>query len=379
MPNAPASARARLEFPYRSNSLHFEYAAPRFEDSERSEFQSYLEGFDRHWSAWSKEPGRSYTNLPARDYRFHVRARDARGVIGRDAVFAFSVLRPWYRSWPAYVTYALLLLGAMIGVWKVQLGRAQRAIQRDVEHRELEKLRELDRMKSRFFTDISHEFRTPLTLILAPVGQMLQELESKTRADARAKLLMVRRNGACRIPAQADLAAARSLEGRIRDDAPPGRRMRPRRTLEPIVFAFAAAAEQQGIDLRWEDSSDPHRGLSRSRGDREDRQQPARQRAEVHAARRRRSPSASATPSRTSGRRPRNRRLRHRRRHRARQLPHIFNRFYQSDAGRSREGIGVGLALVKELVDLQGGTIESKAPRAPARSSSSASRKAARI
>jgi signal transduction histidine kinase/DNA-binding response OmpR family regulator len=355
---APSAPRdTRLEFPYRSNSLHFEYAAPHFEDSERSEFQSYLEGFDRQWSAWSREPSRSYTNLPARDYRFHVRARDARGVIGSDAVFAFSVLRPWYRSWPAYVTYTLFLLGAVIGLWKAQLGRAHRAMQRDVEHRELEKLRELDRMKSRFFTDISHEFRTPLTLIIAPVGQMLQDLESKTARDSRPKLLMVRRHAEYLLKLISQLLDLSKVEsGTMRLQAA---ECDLGRTVEPIVFAFAAAAEQQGIDLRWEDSSDrialyldreviekiinnllanalkftPRGGAVTVRIGNAIGSTGPHEAAEIIVS------DTGAGIARD-------------------QLPHIFNRFYQSDAGRSREGIGVGLALAKELVELQGGTIE---------------------
>jgi signal transduction histidine kinase/DNA-binding response OmpR family regulator len=355
-PGDPAAATTKLEFPYRSNSLHFEYAAPRFDDAERSEFQSYLEGFDRHWSAWSREPGRSYTNLPAGDYHFHVRARDARGVIGRDAVFGFTVLRPWYRSTPAYVTYALFLLGAVIGLWKVQLGRAHRAMQRDVEHRELEKLRELDRMKSRFFTDISHEFRTPLTLILAPVGQMLQDLDSKTSRDARPRLLMVRRHAEYLLRLISQLLDLSKVEsGTMRLQAA---ECDLGRTIEPLVFAFAAAAEQQGIDLRWEDCSErialyldreviekivnnllanalkftPRGGAITVR---------------IGHAIGSVGPDGAAeiVVSDTGAGIARD------------QLPHIFNRFYQSDAGRSREGIGVGLALVKELVELQGGTI----------------------
>jgi signal transduction histidine kinase/DNA-binding response OmpR family regulator len=347
-----ASTQARLEFPYRSNSVRFEYAAPRFEDSERSQFQSYLEGFDRHWSGWSKEPGRSYTNLPAGDYRFHVRARDARGVVGRDAVFIFKVLHPWYRGWPAYVTYALLLLGAMIGVWKVQLGRAQRALRRDAEHRELEKLRELDRMKSRFFTDISHEFRTPLTLILAPVGQMLQDVESR---NSRPKLLMVRRHAEYLLKLISQLLDLSKVEsGTMRLQAV---ECDLGRTLEPIVFAFAAAAEQQGIDLRWEDS-DKRIALYLDREVIEKIVNNLLANALKFTPRggtitvRVGSVPGSVTGhaeivvSDTGAGIARD------------QLPHIFNRFYQSDAGRSREGIGVGLALVKELVELQGGVID---------------------
>ena len=348
-----SATAAKLEFPYRSNSLHFEYAAPRFEDSERSEFQSFLEGFDRNWSAWSKESGRSYTNLPARDYRFHVRARDARGVIGHDAVFTFSVLRPWYRSWPAYAAYGLFLFGAVIGLWKVQLRRAHRTMERNVEHRELEKLRELDRMKSRFFTDISHEFRTPLTLILAPVGQMLQDLESKNTRDTRPKLLMVRRHAEYLLKLISQLLDLSKVEsGTMRLQAA---ECDLGRTLEPLVFAFTATAEQQGIELRWEDCSDRITLYL----DREVIEKivnnllanalkftPRGGTVTVRIGHAIAQDAAEIVVSDTGAGISRD------------QLPHIFNRFYQSDAGRSREGIGVGLALVKELVELQGGTIE---------------------
>jgi signal transduction histidine kinase/DNA-binding response OmpR family regulator len=351
--------RPSLAFPYRSNSLHFDFAAPRFEDSERSEFQSFLEGFDQRWSGWSHDPSRSYTNLPSGQYRFHVRARDARGVVGRDALFAFSVLRPWYRSWIAYAAYALFACAALIVVWKVQLRRAQRGLQRDVEHLELEKLRELDRMKSRFFTDISHEFRTPLTLILGPIGQMLQEVSA---GDVRQRLLLVRRNAEylLRLISQIlDLSKVESGKMRLRaaeGDLVP--------VLRNIMLAFAAVAEQQEIDLQCETPDDAALYFDREVVEKIINNLLANALKFTPRGGTVRVRVRSAPPERATGRRsgwkhgfaeivvsdsgigiPRD------------QLSQIFNRFYQVESGRSREGIGVGLALVKELVELHGGTI----------------------
>lgn len=346
-------------FPYRSNSLHFEFAAPRFEDSERSEFQSFLEGFDGHWSGWSRDPTRSYTNLPPGPYRFHVRARDARAVVGSEAVYAFDVLRPWYRSYLAYAAYALFGCAALGLVWQVQLRRAQQGMQRDLVRLELEQLREMDRMKSRVFTDISHEFRTPLTLILGPISQMLQET---TAREVRQRLLLVRQNAEylLRLIVQIlDLSKVESGKMRLRaaeGDLVP--------VLQTIVVPFAALAEQQELTLQCDLPAapvllyfdrevvdkiinnllanalkfTPHGGTVRLR-------------------------LRGVPPDRNVGRDgwkhgyaeivvgdtgigiPRD------------QLSQIFKRFYQVDSGRSREGIGVGLALVKELVELHGGTI----------------------
>ena len=93
------------------------------------------------------------------------------------ALFAFTVLPPWYQTGWAYIGYIVLVCGVFVLISNVEWRRAQVELERQIEHLELEQLRELDRMKSRFFADISHEFRTPLTLILGPVGQMLDEVK----------------------------------------------------------------------------------------------------------------------------------------------------------------------------------------------------------
>jgi signal transduction histidine kinase/DNA-binding response OmpR family regulator len=348
-----------LTFPYRSNSLHFEFAAPRFEDSERSEFQSFLEGFDGHWSGWSRDPTRSYTNLPPGPYRFHVRARDARAVVGSEAVFAFSVLRPWYRSWLAYAAYAMFACAALGLVWKVQLRRAQQGMQRDLVRLELEQLREMDRMKSRVFTDISHEFRTPLTLILGPIGQMLQETSAR---DLRQRLLLVRQNAEylLRLISQIlDLSKVESGKMRLR-----AAEHDLVSALQTIVVPFAALAEQQELTLQCDLPASPVLLYF-------DREVVDKIINNLLANALKFTPRGGTVrlrlrgvmPERTVGRDgwkhgyaeivvgdtgigiPRD------------QLSQIFKRFYQVDSGRSREGIGVGLALVKELVELHGGTI----------------------
>jgi signal transduction histidine kinase/DNA-binding response OmpR family regulator len=348
-----------LEFPYRSNSVHFEFAAPRFDDSERNEFQSFLEGFDADWSGWSRDATRSYTNLPPGPYRFHVRARDARGVMGGDAVFPFSVMRPWYRSWLAYAAYTAFACAALVVLWKVQLRRAQQGMQRDLVRLELEKLREMDRMKSRFFTDISHEFRTPLTLILGPIGQMLQELSAR---DVRQRLLLVRQNAEylLRLISQIlDLSKVESGKMRLRaaeGDLVP--------VVQTTVVPFEAMAEQQELDLRCELPPTPLVLYF-------DREVVEKIVNNLLANALKFTPRGGTVrlrlrgvaPERSVGRDgwkhgfaeivvsdtgigiPRD------------QLSQIFNRFYQVESGRSREGIGVGLALVKELVELHGGTI----------------------
>jgi signal transduction histidine kinase/CheY-like chemotaxis protein/ligand-binding sensor domain-containing protein len=118
-----ASSAAPPRLPFQHNALRFEFAAPSFDGETANEYQHYLEGLDGGWSKWGKEPRRDYTNLPFGSYVFHVRARNRYGHEGREAVFAFTILPPWYRTWWAYGAYLLLLAAAVVGVDRVQRRR----------------------------------------------------------------------------------------------------------------------------------------------------------------------------------------------------------------------------------------------------------------
>ena len=98
---------------YKNNALRFEYAAPFFDQEEKTAFQTWLEGFEPGWSDWGKNAYKEYTNLPPGKYTFHVRANNLFQQIGEPASFSFEVMAPWYRTWLAYALY-VLTLGAFV-------------------------------------------------------------------------------------------------------------------------------------------------------------------------------------------------------------------------------------------------------------------------
>jgi signal transduction histidine kinase/CheY-like chemotaxis protein/ligand-binding sensor domain-containing protein len=103
---------------YRDSTLRFDYAAPSFEKGSANEYQVFLEGNDREWSAWTRVTFKEYTNLSERTYRFRVRARNVHGAISEEGIFAFQVMPPLYRTWWAYLGYVLGLAGGIYGlVW----------------------------------------------------------------------------------------------------------------------------------------------------------------------------------------------------------------------------------------------------------------------
>ncbi|GGM96623.1 hypothetical protein GCM10010967_32920 [Dyadobacter beijingensis] len=178
--------------------LRFRYALPSYDLSTKNQFQYFLEGFHDQWSAWSGESFVDFTNLPEGNYVFRVRGTDVYGHLGAEDRLAFTILPPWYRTWWALAIYALLLGGAAVMLVRFRERKLQMekvALENTVRERtekimlQTEELKEMDRMKSRFFANISHEFRTPLTLILAPLEE---ELSQKPPAE-QDKLLMMKR------------------------------------------------------------------------------------------------------------------------------------------------------------------------------------------
>ncbi|HTV02621.1 MAG TPA: histidine kinase dimerization/phospho-acceptor domain-containing protein, partial [Luteitalea sp.] len=243
---------ARLEFPHRSNAVHFEFAAPRFASPSHTEYQSALEGFDPSWSPWTRDPGRSYTNQPAGSYRFHVRSRDAGGATGAETTFAFDVQLPWYRTSLAYGGFTVAGVALLAGLWMLQVRRTRRSVEHGMQQRELDKLRELDRLKSRIFADIAHEFRTPLTLIVGPVTQLLDQV---AEGDVRRRLGLIRTSADSMLRLLSQLLDLARLEsGRVR--------LKAARTdlvsiVRAFVLPFTSVAERQHVSLAFEATAQP--------------------------------------------------------------------------------------------------------------------------
>jgi|GEM_PF-555782 len=120
--------------PFDRNSLRFDYAAPFFEEHDKVQYQTWLEGFEKTWSAWGNNSYKEYTNLAPGHYKFHVRSLNVYHNLSYEATYEFSILAPWYRTWWAYLAYAIIaaLLIYMIVNW--QLRKLKR------QHAELEKI-----------------------------------------------------------------------------------------------------------------------------------------------------------------------------------------------------------------------------------------------
>jgi signal transduction histidine kinase/DNA-binding response OmpR family regulator len=199
--NGPGANRLFPHLAYKYRNLHFEFAAPFYEDEIATKYQYLLEGYDHKWSDWTRETKKDYTNLYPGLYSFRVRAKNVYGCLSGDAVFQFKILPPWYKTWWAFLLYAavLFMLIYLIVKWQrsIQLEKEKQKLEQTVKDRtkelkeQAEKLKEMDKVKSRFFANISHEFRTPLTLIMGPLEQMLAKSHNQ---EQKKKLKLMLRN-----------------------------------------------------------------------------------------------------------------------------------------------------------------------------------------
>ncbi|MGA8739797.1 MAG: GAF domain-containing protein [Terracidiphilus sp.] len=107
-----------LRLPPGSSALSFQFAALSYANPVDIEYQYWLEGADKDWSAWGKQKEANYSGLGPGSYRFHVRSRADDGRSGEEAIYAFAILPPWYRTTLAYIGYILLFLFLTYVAWR---------------------------------------------------------------------------------------------------------------------------------------------------------------------------------------------------------------------------------------------------------------------
>ncbi|MCK6691882.1 MAG: response regulator [Thermoanaerobaculia bacterium] len=174
-----------LKLPYDQNTLTIEFALLDFANPKENRYRYRLKGADPDWVDAGTRHFANYTRLGPGAYRFEVEGSTGGGIWSpHAATLDFVIYPPWWASWWAYTMYAILLLGGAYYFYSFQL-------KRKLEHAENERLKDLDAVKTRLYTNITHEFRTPLTVILGLAAEISREGNSRIQEMAR----VVQRNG----------------------------------------------------------------------------------------------------------------------------------------------------------------------------------------
>jgi signal transduction histidine kinase/DNA-binding response OmpR family regulator len=181
-----------LQLPYNQNNLSFAFTILYSAVPERNCYAYRING--GKWVYLGTKNMVNFSRLAPGDYDLQVKAANSDGVWNEEGTQLYiSILPPWWRSWPAYLTY-LLLLGLLLRRYlRFREKRLQLAHQLDTERKEAERMHELDDFKSRFFTNISHEFRTPLTVILGMAEQISETANSNDQLSQH--IALIQRNG----------------------------------------------------------------------------------------------------------------------------------------------------------------------------------------
>ncbi|MCK5056895.1 MAG: response regulator [Candidatus Aminicenantes bacterium] len=355
---------------YENRNIRFEFAAPSFAGESLTRYRCFLEGYDKDWSAFTPETRKDYTNLDSREYRFRVQAKNAYGMVSKEATFQFRVLPPWTKTWWAVLLYVLtgLIFIFLVVKWRsAKLEREKQKLEQVVKLRtkeindknrqlkeQSEKLKDMDQVKSRFFANISHEFRTPLTLIMGPMEQML----TKSRGKEQQKQLFVMLRNSQRLLTLINqlLDLSKIDSGKMKLQAAP-QDVIP--FLKGILFSFESLAAREKLELKFH-TGEGHITLY---FDTEKIEQvicnllsnaikftPAG--GQISLSLKRNPPFVEITVRDSGIGIPND------------QLHRIFDRFFRVESpgpnsgNHYYEGTGIGLALTRELVELHQGKIE---------------------
>ena len=344
----PVTSGAKLS--HRETSVSFAFTNLNYANPAHSEYRYRLEGFEKEWHpVTSTALGQAnYTYLKPGKYTFTVVATN-NGVDWSDpTMLSFEVKPPFWLSRWAYLLYTLLLLGALAGAFLYFRNREARRLQdqADAEHRRQEE--ELNQMKFRFFTNISHELRTPLSLIILPLESLMKEKEG---TGEYARLDTMHRNAKSLLDLVNHLLDFRRLEMG-------GEKVHPVKGnfsefVETVVEPFHAAAQEKGVALDFTDEAENPfisfdgtmmRKVVNNLLSNALKFTPEGGAIHVRLADQGNGMLALAVSDTGIGI-PKG------------DLKDIFDRFYRSGNAADATGSGIGLSLVKQYVEMHGGTV----------------------
>jgi signal transduction histidine kinase/ligand-binding sensor domain-containing protein/DNA-binding response OmpR family regulator len=183
----------KIELRHDENNLSFNFAALNAVIPEKCIYKYKLEGFETEWNyTISTRRIISYTNLAPGQYVLKIRASNSDGSWSNVGVkLKIEVLPPFWKSRIAIVCYIALILVLLFFLRKIIISQERKTSEKKLAMQEAQRLHDMDMLKIKFFTNVSHEFRTPLTLIITPLEKILKDLRYK---ELEAPLQTVYRN-----------------------------------------------------------------------------------------------------------------------------------------------------------------------------------------
>ena len=166
------------------NGFSISFAALDYSEHERSHYYYKMDGFDRYWIDAGNNHEAYYANLPAGSYKFRVRiTNNNRSIVETEDFLNVRVLAPWYKTWWAKMLTSFVGAGilALMGLLyrRIRRERAAHAShirqeqrEREKAQREKEEEQRLGKIQMNYFSNVAHEFRTPLTMIAGPAAEL---------------------------------------------------------------------------------------------------------------------------------------------------------------------------------------------------------------
>uniref|UniRef100_A0A832G0Z5 histidine kinase n=1 Tax=Ignavibacterium album TaxID=591197 RepID=A0A832G0Z5_9BACT len=173
-----------IRLSYSENVFSFQFAATDYNNPSTIKYAYMMKGFDKDWNYTENRRFVTYTNLNPGEYEFLVKATNSDGLWNDiPTVVKVIINPPWWRTVWAYIAYIFLFLAGILSIRRLEMNKAKLMNEIKMKNFEAEKLREVEAMKSRFFANISHELRTPLMLIKGPIDELLNKSSTANVAE----------------------------------------------------------------------------------------------------------------------------------------------------------------------------------------------------
>lgn len=338
------------ELRYDENYLSIGFSVLSWRQAGQLRYRYRLEGYDRDWTDNGTKRFATYTGLPPGYYTFQVQAKSREGVLSAGITeLRLHIRPPWWLTIWAYTAYLLLAGGLLVALYRFLLRRR-------LEHAESIRLKELDAIKTRLYTNITHEFRTPLTVISGMADQVREQPETWLEQGTA---LIKRNSGRLLELVNQMLDLAKLESGKMPLHLQQGDLVN---YVKYLLESFDSYAGHQGLQLHFHAVPET---LTMDYDPEKIRQvlsnlltnaikfTPAG--GHVYVDLRLKDPEQAAAAGNALVIRVRDTGIGID----EDKLPYIFDRFYQVDPATNRqgEGTGIGLALTRELVKLMGGSI----------------------